>query len=450
MFRRLHLRASLDELKSSLWFRPAVITVLSAILAVVSLSLDQHYQFKGLPFLNPGVDDARSILTSITSSMLTVTSVTFSIIMVALVLGSQQFSPRILRNFMRDTASQYVMGIFIGTYMFSLLVLGRVTDTKNIIFVPTVSLFMSIVLSTLSIGSFIFFIHHIAERIQANNIISHVAHETIELMHDRFPETLGLSFDDEEISRRLPDAPAGVLGAPKAGYVQAIDPHRLLKLAIDQNLVLKLERSIGDFVPHGNPLLRFWPERALPLLVVDELADCFEIGNERTMFEDVLFGLRQLVDIAVKALSPAVNDPTTAGNCVDYLGNVLVHAARLPDPATFRYDSERQLRVVVQGVTFAEMLDMAFNQIRQYAANDVAVTLRLLTLLGEIAFATNAADRHAVIWRHVRMITRAADHGIHEPCDRAEINKRVYRLAELLDRPPGRALLTVDEELLRD
>ena len=447
---QLRLRSLWNDVTSSLWFRPTVFTVIGAILAVISLLLDQYADFGSLPFLNPGVDDARAILSSITSSMLTVTSVTFSIIMVALVLASQQFSPRILRNFMRDSASQNVLGIFIGTFFFSLLVLGRVTDTKQTIFVPTISLLVSILLSTLSVGALIFFIHHIAEHIQVTNIVASIAHRTIGLLDGRFPNMIGASPEAAAAEPDLPESEPAPVRTRESGYLQAIDTDRLLEIAVEHNIIIRLERAIGDFIPLNSVIAAVWPAEAVSDDLKDVFHQAYEMGSERTLFEDILFGLRQLVDIAVKALSPGVNDPTTAGNCIDRLMDILVRAAGRPDPAIFRYDQHHALRVIVRGATFDEMVDMAFLQIRQYGASDVAVTLRMLEALYEIALATEEAPRRKNLWRHAGMICRAAKQHIEEPFDRVAINTRVRLLAEVVNQVPGSLLLPVDHTIVQE
>ncbi len=448
---RIHLevQARWDRLESSLWFRPTLLSVAAAGLAVAMVAVDRALGVSSFALLNAGADDARALLSSITSSMLTVTTVTFSIIMVALVLASQQFSPRIIRNFMRDSTSQYVLGIFIGTFIYSLLVLGRISDTNNSLFVPVVSIAVAVLLTLLSIGTFIYFIHHIAEAIQANTIVAGAGEKTVALLDKLFPEQLGQPAPPPAAAAPpLPTTPGAPIAAPKPGYIQEIDPVALLGLACQHDRLIRLERAIGDFVPQGNSLLRIWPEHELGDDEIRALQDVFEIGSERTLFDDILFGIRQLVDIALKAISPAINDPSTAVNCIDYLGNILVQAARRSDPELYRYDQSGRLRVIAQGVTFEQLVDGAFSQIRQYASSEVAVTLRLLKTLHEIAQATADPARTQVLWRHAQMIARGAALGIPEPHDRQQINQAVRLLAQQIGTPPGAALLAVDEATL--
>jgi uncharacterized membrane protein len=439
----LEIRNGWDRLLSSLWFRPAVLTGGIALSAFATVQVDRVVGDNWRLF-QASVDDARAILSSITSSLLTVTTVTFSILMVALVLASQQYSPRVIRNLMRDARPQYVLGLFIGTFLYSLLVLAQTSSITDRVFVPLFSIVFSVVLTLISIVAFIFFIHHVAESIQATSIIGQAAASTAELLEQRFPASIGESGDDAALEDTRPVGQPTAVPSAQAGYIQSVDATLLLDLAERDDLVVEMARAIGDFVPAGNPLLYVWAERPLTPGQAAALQDTYEIGAERTFFDDVLYGFRQLADIALRAISPAVNDPTTACMSIDHMTNILVQAARQPDPAPYRYDRAGRLRIIARGVDFAQMLAGAFSQIRQYAARDVAVTLRLLEGLTEIALATAEPERQTIIWQHAAMIARGAERGIPEPGDRELVNERLRRLSGLLDRPAAPLLLTLE------
>ncbi|MBP8251959.1 MAG: DUF2254 domain-containing protein [Herpetosiphon sp.] len=446
---RIELAENLYKLNTSLWFRPTIMTITSGILAFVTVEIDKRIGFSSVGMLASGVDDARAILSSITSSMLTVTTVTFSIMMVALVLASQQFSPRIIRNVMRDTPSQYVLGAFIGTFVYSLLVLGRVTNTENLRFVPIISLATSIIMTMIAIAAFIYFIHHIAETIQAHELIAQAGDRTLEVMKRHYPERLGVGITVDQ-APELPATEPVIICSRKGGYVQAIDPVMLLRLAQDHDLVIEMLRTVGDFVPKGNPLMRMWERQSepSPLFFREHHAifeDVFELGRERTLFDDVLFGLRQMVDIALKAISPAINDPNTASNAIDHIGNVLVQATRHPDPLRYRVDDQGILRVIVASATFSDMLNTSLNQIRHYSSAEPTITSRLLNMLNEVAFATDDPDRRGLLWKHALMIVRSADRNIHEPYDRQRVNQRLTTLADTLGMNVETKLLDINK-----
>jgi uncharacterized membrane protein len=253
---------------------------------------------------------------------------------------------------------------------------------------------------------------------------------------------LPISVDEEPFSLR--PAEARMINAPRPGYLQAIDYTALVQTAQAHALVIKLERMVGDFVARDSPLLSIWPGEQVSQAFMDDLYSAFDIGTERTMFDDVLFGIRQLVDIALKAISPAVNDPTTAVNCIDYLSNLLIQAAHHPDPPGQYTDTTGKLRLIAPRPTFAMLLDLAFDQIRHYSRQEVTITLRLLAALTEIAQATSDPERQTELWRHACMISRNVDSHIREPLERRQINDYLHQLAMRTGGQAQMALLAVD------
>jgi uncharacterized membrane protein len=472
----LRLRAIWDNLQSSLWFRPIIAALLALVLALGSTILDSLVALPQIFYLAP--DNARLILSAIANSMLTVVALTFSIIMVVLVLASQQFSPRILGNFARDHASQNVLSIFIGTFVYSLLVMGRINDTDNAFFIPVLSVIVAIFLALLSVGALIYFIDHISKTVQANYIIAAIDKQTVTVLHkissepaqNEYQATTAitkrpisaeecyrsyttatsrpLGTRDEEKGGDTPRPAAlfseeGVtVGAHKRGYIQAIDFDELVRVGQAYNIVVQLERMVGDFVAERGDLLQTWPRMSISDDVIDRLLGVFEIGATRTLYEDVLFGLRQLVDIALKAISPAVNDPTTAVTCIDALSNILLQAVRYPDPPARYCDESGDVRLIVRPVTFKAMIDLAVTQIRQYARSEVTVSLRLLDMLAEIARATTEPQHHDVLWQHACVISRGANRGVLELLDRQQINERLNMIAQQLRKQPADLLLT--------
>lgn len=426
----LRLRTSWHDLQSSLWFRPAVAALMAVVLAIIITTVDQMPYVAAPALLRIGADSARAVLGAIAGAMLAVVGMIFSILMVVLVLASQQFSPRILRNFVRDHTSQNVLGIFIGTFIYSLLVLARISEYEDRIFTPVLSVTIAIGLAVLAIGAFIYFIDHITKTIRISYIVADINRQTEGLLRDQVEDQIGSA--PPNVEEEMPPweaAEATAVAAPRPGYLQAIDYGALVRLAHEEALLIKVEPQVGDFVARDGMLLALLPGQKLSQQLLDDLYSAFDIGTERTMYGDVLFGIRQLVDIALKAISPAVNDPTTAVNCIDYLGNLLIQAARLPDARARFYGENGQLRLVAPRPTFAVMLDLAFDQIRHYSASEVTITLRLLDALAAIAQATQDPIRHAAIWRHATMIRRSVDRNMAEPFERAKINARLREIA---------------------
>lgn len=416
---QLRLRAFWDDLQSSLWYRPALYTLLAILLALLNPYIDQITEWQ---FYSFGADNARAVLSAIASSMLTVVTLTFSILMVSFTLASQQFSPRLLRTFTRDRTSQHVLGLQIGTFLYSLLVMVRINDVGAIIFVPLLSVLGAIGFSLLGIAAFIYFIDHISRSIRVNYIIANIGEQTVALLHDAQPlQLIGYQQNSPTPPLVLSQTAAPVM-ATHAGYIQGIAVARLVAVAQTHDLVIELTCMTGDFVVAGRPLLQVFPVEKLSSELAETLLNQFDIGTERTMFEDLLFGIRQLVDIALKALSPAVNDPTTAINCLDYLTNILVQAAQHSDDRAYLRDAEGTLRLLARRVNFATMVELAFNQIRHYGCGDVLVDIRMIDALTEIATVTNDPQRLALLWQHVSMVSRNADRKLDEPHDRELLN----------------------------
>ena len=440
----LQTRAFWDDLQSSLWFRPFVITLLSIAISLSSTRLERYLDLP--PLLNTSADNARAILTAIASSMLTVTSVTFSIVMVALALASQQFSPRTLRGFMGDQATQSVLGIFIGAFLYSMIVLGSISERDERTFIPVFSTLIALGFALLSVTVFIYFINHIAKKIHVNDIVATIANDTEELLHETYQDNFIKSqprFDrvedpDLETTKKV--------WAHKTGYLQGIDLQDLLQVAQTSQAVFHLHGHVGDFIVKGSTLLTIHTSAPLPKKLPETLARDFDIGHERTQFADVLFGMRQLVDIALKAISPAVNDPTTAINCLDYLHSILIQAIRYPELPTSYYDEAKQLRLIAPRVTFADMLNLAFDQIRQYSTKDVAVTLHLLDILIALANDNDKKDkekRNALLLGQAESIRSGAEEGISIAADRHSVNQRLQQLNKLLGQTSPITLLAV-------
>lgn len=371
----LKLRALWDDVDSSLWFRPTVVTLVAIGLAFATTSLDHSFAYVRL--LPISADNARAVLTAIASSMLTVVGLVFSILMVALVLASQQFSPRILRNFARDRESQNVLSLFIGTFIYSLLVLGRISESPETAFIPVLSVIVAIAFALLGVVALVLFIDHIAVEIRASHIMAEIDRDTVALLRRRGQQPATAD------SFTPPAEEPAIIGSRQAGYIQAIDREALVALANTHGAWIEVTEGVGAFMVAGGALFKVWPQAAAPLAA--ELQSTVDIGTERTLFEDALFGVRQLVDIALKAISPAVNDPTTAVNCLDYLTNILVQAAQQPDEAESFADGAGRPCLRCPAQTFDKFVALAYGQIRQYSRSEPTLTVRLLDSIATVA-----------------------------------------------------------------
>ena len=383
------LRAAIYALRGGFLVRPIMIV---ALLGTGGALLSEwEERFPGIRALIPQTlfpsqadpQVAQVILTIIATSTMTVVSIVFAILLMTLTLASTQFSPRLLVSFVRDRVTQWTLGLFLGTFSYCIAALpaARMLPTP---FAPVVTTLGAMMLAPLCVGMLIYFIFHISNAISVNNIVDRLRRETELVIDELMPERRRPTHPPEPAGV-FPTDLKEIIASRQSGYIRFVDIRRLRALAKEYRVCMRLERRVGHFIPEGVALIRFSQgdrithERAL------ELLSAIEIGPTRTMQQDVEFGVVQIVDIALRAISPAVNDPTTAISCVDQLSCILIRwIDRLP-PRTLYYDPPHILRIAVPWIGLDGLLDLAFEQIRHYAVADAGVSLRLMRALGDIA-----------------------------------------------------------------
>jgi len=439
---RVQVFKTLDRIRSSFWFLPAVMAGGAMVLAFATVALDTPMtdwltRNWGLTFTG-GAEGASSLLGAIAGSMITIAGVVFSMTLVALSLASSQLGPRLLRNFMRDPQTQMVLGTFIATFLYCLLVLRTIRRAEEILFVPHLSVSLGVLLAVVSVGVLIFFIHHVSVSIQANEIVARVGGELIAGIERLFPESIGRG------APRIPTEPPNAdfldrfereacpIGSAGDGYLQFIDGDALIALAMQEDVVIRLVRRPGQYVVASHPLALVWPGNKVTDQLMERINCAFALGNQRTSAQDIEFAVNQLVEIAIRALSPGVNDPFTAMTCVDHLGSALCRLAQRDMPSPYRHDSQDQLRVITPVFTFPDVTDAAFNQIRQYGRTSAAVTIRLLETIAEVAGSVHRPEDRAALLRQAKMIARGAGTGLPENEDRQEVERRFQSANQLL------------------
>lgn len=364
------------------------------------------------------------MLSSIASSMITVAGVTFSITIVALSQASSQFSSRILRNFMRDRANQVVLGIFLGVFTYCLLVLRAIRGGDEGIFVPSLSIFGGLVLALMAIGFLIFFIHHAAALLQASNLIAGASAETRKTIDRLYPEILHGIEPELNAEAEIPDSLAQrsqiVIPAPVSGYIQGYDEATLTRLAASHNVVLRMHSGVGEFAISDTPLLSVYSHTPLNMELVRNIQSAYSISTSRTTEQDPGFGIRQIVDIALKALSPGVNDTTTALTCIDHLTAINVKLAnrRIARPVI---TENGELRIILKGPDFETYTEESFNEIRTNARGNAVVIARLLRSLQSIAAMTDSQTRKILLRKHMSLLIELAEETVDSDYDRARI-----------------------------
>ena len=428
--RLLHLW---DELTSSYWFVPTAMLVLAAAGAIGTLWVDRHWTAptQSTWIYTGGPAGARSLLSAVAGSVITVAGVVFSITIATLVQASSQFGPRLLRNFMRDTGNQLVLGTFVATFVYCLLVLRSIRGEESYSFVPNVSVTVAVAMAIGSIGVLIFFFDHVSRSMQGPLIVAAVGAELERAIDKAYPADLGTGHPAGIAAPQAdPPArpePAVAVVAPASGYLQAVDADGLLGLATEADLMLRLSVRPGDYVTRGTPLLHCQSRAPLDEPARRQLAGLFILGRQRTAEQDVEYAVRQLVEIAVRALSPGINDPFTAVNCVDWLGAALAAAARHGLPGPNRYDDAGHLRVVANATTFDGLVSAALDQVRQYGADSVAVTIRLLEMLATLGPLATDPARRAALARQAELVYGQSRSSIPADIDKADVRDRYDR-----------------------
>jgi uncharacterized membrane protein len=435
-----------EVLRTNLWFVPAVEVVAAIALFAGTTLLDQaafHGVFTLPSWLISGSPDGvREILTSIAAAVITVVGVVFSIILVTLTLASTQFGPRMLRNFIRDRATQLTLGTFVATFVYAVLVLVSVGAGRGGSFVPHIGVNVTLALMVADLGVLIYFIHHTATSIQLPQVIASIASDLSEAIEAQggsdgpLPAGASGSGPSPVELLSLMEASGGVVRAPQSGYLQFIRHRILVTLAAELNAVISLDYRPGHFLVQGHRFALVWPPEAAAQ-VSEALGRAHVTGPYRTLTQDVSFGVDQLVEIAIRALSPAVNDTFTALTCIDWLGDNLCKIVDRWHPARVHRDEHGFVRVIAAQPSYERLVQRAFEKIRQASMGMPAVMIRQLEALTKVMEETSEPGQRGVLLDQAAMIDRASERSVPEGADRADIRRRYE------------ALLTIETRLAR-
>ncbi|MCJ7590829.1 MAG: DUF2254 domain-containing protein [Woeseiaceae bacterium] len=432
-----------SDLQSSFWFMPSLIVMGSIVFAAALIEADSSGSNQWLSrwprLFGAGAEGARQMLSTLAGSMMSVMGITFSMTLLALALVSGQYTSRILRNFMSSRGTQVTLGTFAGIFVYCLIVLRTIRggDTD---FVPSLAVFVAFFMALGGVGVLIFFIHHIASSIQASSIIASIAHETIAVIDRQFPEKPDQVPDEDEGRNQVLEPQDErtwyAVSAAASGYIQSVDNDALFCLARDRKTIVRMERGIGAFVVQNTALaslaLTFPPDQEM----IAALNGAYSISRRRTIDQDPAFGIRQIVDIALKALSPGVNDTSTAVMCVDYLTAILTRLTVRQFPLRHRYEGE-VLRLITIAPTFEGLLAEAFDQIRCSAEGNTAIMATMIGAIDTIASLTVSPCHRRALGEQVQWIAELADRTIESTHDRVRIERRLMQVREALEAGPA-------------
>ena len=435
-----------EVLRTNFWLVPTMEVLAAVVLFWATLEVDRavyHGTLRLPAWVEAGsADTAREILLAVAAAIMTVIGINFSVTIVTLTLASTQFGPRMLRNFIRDRGTQLTLGTFVATAVYCVMVLIAIGPAEHGVFVPHLSVSTVFVLVLLDLAVLIYFLHHIAIKIQLPFVIASIAGDLTRYLQVRRPDirmSTGNEQDDPNELAALIDvieSSGALIPTPKGGYLQAIRYDMLIRTASAADAVVRVPYRPGNFLVEGRELAAVWPPEA-----VGRIARCLKraqiTGPVRTLAQDPAFGIDQLVEIAIRALSPAVNDTFTALSCVDWLANTLCKLARVWSPALVYRDRAGAIRVICEQVSYENLVQRSFAKIRQASNGMPALLMRELEALKAIMEQTTDTDQARVLMDQAAMIQRANLESVREESDRADVERRYSAVAGVYGRMVG-------------
>ncbi|MDQ0297861.1 putative membrane protein [Salibacterium salarium] len=358
------------HLREKFWFMPSIYGIFSlisiSILSYLISFVPSSFYIQAPEKLLITSSTANSLYSGLITALLTMTSVSFSTVMVVLTTYATQFTPRALQDFMQSRITQHVLGIFTFGIIFTFMNLLFVSPSDtNHLFLPIIMIAVAIV----CLGAFILFIYHSTKYVQVNHLIGKIRNDASEAIEEayRLPHLTAY----EEWNHSFPEGEGQVVYAHRSGYTQLLELRNIVNWATQHNLTIKSLIQVGDYVHKNEPIFEYWPQDAEPN--IDELRSFLLVGNERSNAQDIEFSMQKLVDIAIRAISPSINDPHTALNCINRLAALLAEISIRHESHTYFVDNNDNLRFILYPKPFASYLHRSFFQIRMYGKNDVSV-----------------------------------------------------------------------------
>ncbi len=430
-----------EKINTSFWFIPILMLILASVSAVGLVYLDSQvaYSPEGvLRYLVPAsADSASTILGIIAGAMIGVAGTVFSITLVVLTLASSQLGFSLVRNFMYDKLNQVVLGTYVSSFVYCLMVLSSIKENTAFIFVPSISVLVALISAFAGIILLVIFIHHVSISIQSDKVISDISKAMSKSIQKLFPDE-----KDHEDEKADPDlhvlkktyAFKEHVASTKSGYLQSVDGQGLISIGKNNDCLIVLHQRPGDFLVQNTVLCEVFCHEACSKELHAKIQDDFIIGKVRTPFQDAEFSIHQMVEVASRALSPGVNDPYTAMACIDNLASIMCYLTGAKFPSPYRYDSDDKLRVVVIIHTFSGMLKAAFSQIRQYGEDSPAIIIRLMEAMNTISRFAKREEHQKLIVQHAKMLMNAAENGFSEKRDVKDVKDRYEILKKKINK----------------
>ena len=426
-----------DRLKVSFWFAPAIMAVFAVLLAWTMYYLDGQIPNDALAssrFVLAGTSgEMRTSLLGMAGTVLATAGVVFTLLTLPLSTVVAQYGSRLLRLFLGDRTAQFVLGMFVGTFVYCMAAALSIPPPDVAIASPQLTATVGLYLMLATFTTLILLVQHISTMLQAPNIAASAGAELRDVVDAEMPnEFKGRRERALSNASQAGQGPSDIsletegyaLRVKESGYIQYIDPDLMLAAAREKDLVIRLLHKPGHFVRSGVVVALVWPADRVDERAEGEIRDAFQIGNVRTPTQDVQYAVNQLVEMAVRAMSPAINDPFTAMTCLDHLGDGLAKFVRQEERGRQYYDRQGRLRLVLEPVNFAELVDAAFDMLRHASCDNASVLLHMLVVIDVIGREAKAPEARQLLHRHVGLILAESRAGqLIEP-DRESIHRR--------------------------
>jgi uncharacterized membrane protein len=444
--RRVTARYKWDRLKVSFWFAPVVMSLGAILLAGFMYWVDGRIPAETLQerylILSGTPSELRTLLIGMASTILATAGVVFTLLTLPLSTVAAQYGSRLLRVFLGDRTTQLVLGMFVATFVYCLVAALAIPPTNIEPQGPRVTATVGLVLMLGTFGSLILLVQHISTMLQAPNIVAAAGAELREVVRAEIPEEIR-NDDHREAGLEtriasLVETDGYAVRVRRTGYIQYIDPQNLMTLARERNLVIRLLYKPGQVVFCDTRVALVWPAAQVDDGLDRQIRNAFRIGNGRTPTQDVAYAFNQLVEIAVRAMSPAINDPFTAMTCLDYMGEGLVLFIRQGEKDSHFYDQDNQLRLILKPVTVAELASTAFDMLRHCSCDNAGVLLYMLDVIDTVGqeaslpTVKNSVEVREELLRQVNLIQDESQAGALIEPDRERISQRCIEVADLL------------------
>ena len=450
------LRNLWQQLIDSYWFIPTACVIAGIVLAPLLVTIDQHFDretVRELSFAFTGDDDAaRAIMTAIAGAVLGVAGTTFSITIAVLSMASSQFGPRLLRNFLTDTPNQFVLGAFIGTFSYSLLVLKSIHQYDVSFGVPQLAVTFAIIMAIICALLLVYFVQHMVHAIQASHVIQNASNDAINNIHYWYSDHCDIQHQrdvEHHDIEQFHTWPATPILPPRSGYVQQIYLESLITLTQDYGGVVQIHSNLGDYVTDKNVIGYFYQrpidhpnnqqKTTTPQLAVlpskpdglfwQRFAGCIRIEQRLAHSNDIAYSLGQMTEIAVRALSPGINDPKTAVNCIQSLTSCLSIMMRRQPPSPYHFYTRTQatdeshttdqqqriaiLAMVTHTPTIADFINTSLGEIRRYAAADLMVLKALCQAMVNLNYASVNSAQQQTLLHEITLVERAGTENLN-------------------------------------